>query len=185
MVNAVSEDGPDSTTIKYLVKEHTFMAEDSVHGRIGTLMRKKESIYNFDDFIDICRNSGKTMYPICMNLEDFYKFNSGCRTRTARGQRDLPLLSDLCEVKFTKHLSVMQYKSSFTQEKYNECFFLRPNFDLFQLPEAIQEPRGLSTSKHSGIMKVMVDAATPSNKMRFWKKLMLNDEVADLVTHVD
>ena len=114
-----------------------------------------------------------------MNLADFYEFNSGCRTRTARGQGDQFLLNDLCEVKFTSHLSVMQYKSSFTQQKYIECFFLRQSHDLFQRPEARHEPRGLSTSKHSGIMKVMVDAATPAKKMRFWKKLTLNDEVAD------
>ena len=74
----------------------------------------------------------------------------------------------------------MQYKSSFTEQKYNECFFLRQSQDLFPLPEARHEPRGLSTSKHSGIRKVMVDAAAPSNKMRFW-----NDEVANLVTHVN
>ena len=120
-----------------------------------------------------------------MNLEDFYEFNSGCRTRSARGQSDLLLLSDLCEVKFTSHLSLMQYKSYFTQQKCKECFFLRPSYDLFQLPEARHEPRGLSTSKHSGIMKVMVDAATPSNKMRFWEELMLNHELQTSVTHVN
>ena len=79
----------------------------------------------------------------------------------------------------------MQYKSCFTQQKCNECFFHRPNYDLFQLPEARQQARGLSTSKHSGIMKMIVDAATPSNKMRFWKKLTLNDGVEDLATHVN
>ena len=61
--------------MKYLQKGHTYMKADSIHGSIGKKMKQAENIFTFDDFVELCQKSSKTITPILMEYIDFYDFN--------------------------------------------------------------------------------------------------------------
>ena len=48
--------GPADVTIKFLEKGHTFMEADSIHGDIGSLFKKYNTVVTFNDFVEICKN---------------------------------------------------------------------------------------------------------------------------------
>ena len=66
--------GPNIVRLKYLERGHTFMAADSVHGAIGRKMKKKASIVNFRDFVEICASSQADVNPVIMENSDFRSF---------------------------------------------------------------------------------------------------------------
>ena len=60
MVALVNEEGgPESITVKYLEKGHTFMSADSFHARIEAEMRKKKNLYDFSDFQTVIGKCGQ------------------------------------------------------------------------------------------------------------------------------
>lgn len=174
-----TESCPETVTIKYLEKGHTFMAADSVHGAIGRSMKRHERISDFGDFSKICDTATKSTEVLLMSPSDFYSFSSGCRPRTTRGSQELPTLGGLCEVRFIKGQSAMYYKCSFSEE-YKDCLFLRNKFDLFEYPETLNAPRGIPGKKLEGIVKLLKNSATANSKLKFWNEMQINDNVPDL-----
>ncbi|CAH1967191.1 unnamed protein product [Acanthoscelides obtectus] len=51
--------GPEEITLKYFEPGHSFMAADSVHGRISTEMKKHPNIYDFEQLLKIIEQSSK------------------------------------------------------------------------------------------------------------------------------
>ena len=95
--------GPKSIIIRYLEKGHTFMRADSVHGKIGTKMRRTPNVYTFSDFVEMCHESASAIKPVSMQVGDFYEFLDGHRSRqTKRSTVTIPQLNDISEVEFKK-----------------------------------------------------------------------------------
>ena len=135
-VNAVW--GPQQVIMKYLQKSHTYMKADSIHGSIGKKMKQAENIFTFDDFVELCQKSSKTITPILMEYIDFYDFSGEQRAPSGKKTK-MPLLGKVCEVKFSKGRRTMMYKEDFDDE-YTEVDFLKAKFDVTsQLP-----PKGQS-----------------------------------------
>ena len=135
MVQTVNADwGPDVVTIKYLEKGHTYMKADSVHGSIGKKMKKCDNIFTFDDFVQLCNHAS----TVLMN------FTSEQRCRKSKNKPDLPLLSRISEVKFTKGKSSLEYKVDFDDDVYTEVHFLKPKFDIKKFPSGHTEARGIT-----------------------------------------
>ena len=53
LIQCVNTWGPETITVKFLEKGHTFMAADNVRGDIGKSTKKRQVIATFDDFVDI------------------------------------------------------------------------------------------------------------------------------------
>ena len=116
-----------------------------------------------------------------MTRKDFFQFVSGCRTKNVRNSEILPLLNSMCEVKFVKNVNTMLYKTSFSQD-YEETFFLRPRFNLFEYPSPAVAERGITSTKRKAIIDVMKDAAVPVQYMDFRTSMTVNETVVDSVT---
>ena len=43
--------GPETVTIKFLEKGHTFMAAEAIYGNTEKLFRKTSTVASFDDFV--------------------------------------------------------------------------------------------------------------------------------------
>ena len=168
--------GPQVIKFKYLEPGHTFMRADSVHGAIGTKMKEAETIDTYDDFIDLCGKAGKRNRPIPMAANDFFQVKDG---HPQRRTGDIPLLSEVCEVKFTKGCHTLEYKSRFDQESYTECKFLRRRFKLDTTATRIEGARGMQKKKKAGIVKLI--SSLPPEKQKFWLELPENGTVGDLV----
>lgn len=173
-VNAVW--GPEQVIIKYLQKGHTYMRADSIHGSIGKKMKQAENIYTFDDFVALCERSSKTITPVLMNFTDFYEFSGEQRARSGKKIK-MPLLANVCEVKFSKGRRTMLYKEDF-DAPYTEVDFLKSKFDVTgQFPSTRAEPRGIPQSKKTGILDLLCVA--PAAKRLFWMNIPERD-VTDL-----
>ena len=68
---------------------------------------------------------------------------------------------------FGKNVNTMLYKTSFSQEDYEETFFLRPRFNLFEYQSPAVAERGITSPKRKAIIDVMKDAAVPVQYMDF------------------
>ena len=92
--------GPNSITMKYLEKNHTFMAADNVHGSIGKTMTA--IIANFQGFVDLCDKSAMNIKVIPLDITDFYDITKENRARKSHNKTsiDIPKLETM--VKFTK-----------------------------------------------------------------------------------
>ena len=158
------------------------MGADAIHGAIGKKMRKLPSIYNFEDFVNLCASSSKNVKPIVMQFSDFYEVKGENRSRQSK-KVTLPKLSDVCEVQFQKGSSSIFYRTSFDEEAPIECPFLRPRFSAQDVPPKCVSVRGIAPSKKEGIVKLL-DVCPPS-KRKFWHELHENTAANDLVANFE
>ena len=158
------------------------MKADSIHGSIGTKMRAAKNIYSFDDFVDICENSSKKIKPVTITYGDFFELSAQHRTRSGK-RTQMPLLANVCDVRFVKGKGSSFYKQDFNDE-YTEVDFLKSKFSVMDpFPKRNEAPRGIPKSEKTGILKVM-DGAPPAKKL-LWIDLPENDTVADHSNAVD
>ena len=78
--------GPETVTIKFLEKGHTFMAADAIYGNIGKLFRKTGTVASFDDFLQLCGNGNNNIkryfwiYPSHISFQKMHVNNTVCCT---------------------------------------------------------------------------------------------------------
>ena len=115
---------PESITIKYFEKDHTFMSADSFHHQIEKEMSSKKNFYDFDDF-------GKIIESKCCKLpmteRDFYNWENGL----SQGKFALskPLLCNVQVVLFKKSEIKMFWKDIWLQEEFQSCIFLKKKIE--------------------------------------------------------
>jgi hypothetical protein len=66
---------PNSITLDYLVKGHTFQSADNIHAFIEKNMRKNEIIYDFHNLIHIMKCSRNNLSVIPIDSSDIYSFS--------------------------------------------------------------------------------------------------------------
>ena len=79
MVSA--EWGPESITMKYLVRGHTFIGADSVHGAIGNKMKNALFIVNCTGFVSLCQTASCKFQAVELQTNDFYDFEGKIQSR--------------------------------------------------------------------------------------------------------
>ena len=101
---------PESITIKYFEKGHTFMSADSFHHQTEKEMRSKKNVYDFDHFGKIIQSKGS---KLPMTEEDLYDWENGL----SQGKFALskPLLCNVQVVMFKKSETKMFWKKSYLQ----------------------------------------------------------------------
>ena len=62
-------DGPNSITLKYFTKGHTFMSVDSFHKRIEDAMKRMNEVCDWQDFVSCVNDAGTSLE---MKVEDFF-----------------------------------------------------------------------------------------------------------------
>ena len=107
-------------------------------------MKKCENIFTFDDFVELCNNASKRIRPIVMSCDDFYEFSGAQRTRGKKAP--LPLIANICEVRFTKGKRTMSFKEEFA-DGYTDVDFLKPKFKTDVLPPKQMECREIPLAK--------------------------------------
>ncbi|CAH1111567.1 unnamed protein product [Psylliodes chrysocephalus] len=102
--------------LKYLVKGHTFMAADGIHGKIEQQMRKQKNVCDVQDFIEVCEKAAKKNQILRLTIGDFMHLKSIIRQRKSKESSDTLLyLKDVVEVKFERGLHDFFYKYKFVQ----------------------------------------------------------------------
>ena len=68
LAQCVNTSGPETITIKYLEKGHTFMAADAIHGNIGKLFRKTSTVATFNGLAQLCEMANNNIKAIGLDL---------------------------------------------------------------------------------------------------------------------
>ncbi|CAH1109751.1 unnamed protein product [Psylliodes chrysocephalus] len=93
----------EEISLKYLVKGHTFMAADGIHGKIEQQMRKQKSVCDVQDFIEVCEKTAKRNLILSFTIGDFMDLKSIIKQKKPKERRAaLPYLKDVVEVKFKR-----------------------------------------------------------------------------------
>ncbi|XP_053626057.1 uncharacterized protein LOC128683960 [Plodia interpunctella] len=170
----------ETINLKYLTKGHTHMTADSVHGNIETQIKRREAIYDYEDYKDAVQNSRNNLDIV----EVQKKYQWVKKRRSPRRNSDDVLntltLNSLVDVKFVNGSRNMFYKLDF-DDQYKEVDFLVKKFDVKRLPETIDGPRGIKQSKRDGILTKLVPLM-PTNRKQFWLNLPVSDTSEDLVS---
>ena len=127
LAQCVNRRGPETITIKYLEKGHTYMAAETIHGNIGKLFRKTSTVVTFDDFVQLCEKANSNIKAIVLDLPFIYPISKKSRTRSSNKLKML-LMKSIAEVQFKKGSSMLHYKESFLEESYTTVNFLQPSF---------------------------------------------------------
>ena len=127
LAQCVNTWGPETITIKYQERVHTYMAADAIHGNIGKLFRKTNTVATFDDFVQLCEKANNNIKAIVLDLPFIYPISKKARTRSSTKVK-MPLMKSIAEVQFKKGSSMLHYKESFLEESYTTVNFLQSSF---------------------------------------------------------
>ena len=170
---------PESITIKYFEKGHTFMSADSFHHQTEKEMRSKKNVYNFNDFEKIIESKG-CKQP--MMEGDFYDWENGLSQE--KFASSMPLLCNTKVVMFKKSKTKMFWKESYPQEEFQLCIFSKKKIEakikLGKFPPSRREPRGITTPKKNDTVKKLLPLMS-GNRHKFWRGPFLNNYSNDLV----
>ena len=172
-------DGPDSVTLKYLEKGHTFMSADSFHARVESLMRKEKKVFDFQDFTSIIDKCGRA---VKMNFDEFREWYNGMSTAKFTHK---PELKNVVEAKFEKGTVELQWKESFDETEYRKGLFLKKCTASIatkgqNLPPSRKTQRGIPKSKKNDIISKLCPLM-PENRRGFWQNIPCSS-VVDLIT---
>ena len=173
LVNSVS--GPQSITLRYLEKGHTFMRCDSIHGLIGKRLKHTSEVLDYEDLLRLISSSKQDIAVAPLSAIDFFQFPS-FKTRNT----GLPKLRGLKEVHFQKGSPNLMYKRDLDARAY----FIR-KFAMLEipgLPLSSGNIRGINVAKKAAICAQLVPQM-PVDKRRFWLDLP-ESSVTDLCEEV-
>ena len=181
LVNRIPGPSPSEITLKYLAAGHTHLAADGIHGLIEKKLRKKKDVYDFRDLCDILQSSQTKNEIIEMKINDFYDLENDIVTRTK--QNNLPILSDIVQVRFTRGDRRMHYKKNFDEDEIVVDVLKKAALKTLQNNDKITARsvmRGIFTAKKRKILKELA-SRMPENRRAFWRSLPESDASEDLL----
>ena len=177
------EHGPEEICIKYFEPGHTYMRADSVHGSIGTAMKREEQILDWDDLTKLVNKSSAKATVV--ELNEFYKVDDYHRQSTKK--LPIPLLKNVRVVMFKKGSTAMHYKERISENIYQSVEFMkakvRSNMESLWTGRK-KDIRGIQSDKKKVIVDKLVPLM-PARKRAFWRNMLTNETVPDLVTDRD
>ena len=146
-------DGPNSITLKYFTKGHTFMSADSFHKRIEDAMKRMNKVCDWQDFVSCVNHAGTSLE---MKVEDFFMYENWLSS-SQLSKADKPLLEDVVVRQFRKGSISWYFKRSHSDEIFQEHNFLVqkhvPPILQGNLVVRNKSPRGICSSKKKLILE--------------------------------
>lgn len=166
---------PETVTIKYLERGHTFNRADSIHGAIGRRL-KGRTVCTFEEISTLIATSGKKTECLPLAASNFRNWIS-LRSQT----RELPRISAMRMVEFRKENRALYYK--FALDAPNFLRYQLPSTIMLSYPESNLLDRGINEAKKLQICNTLVPMM-PAEKRDFWRELPTSSK-PDLCAHFD
>ncbi|XP_050293088.1 uncharacterized protein LOC126733740 [Anthonomus grandis grandis] len=177
LVRMINSDEISATTIcfNYFEPGHTFMSADSFHHQVELSMKRKQKIYDFDDFADAvgsCCNGKVDVKK--MDIQDFFQWKDFLsRQKLNDHTQKRPYLSDIVQITAERGKFTLKYKTSFSGEDKVLDFLQKKIMKKSQLVKnfaCLDAPRGFPNNKKENVLKVL-DKIIPENRKMFWLSL--------------
>ena len=166
-------DSPESITMKYFEKGHTFMSADSFHARVEKEIKTLKNLFDFNDFVSVLDNAGKS---VVMDLNDIIDYPRGVSQGSFAKEKQT--LDNVYIANFQKGSSKIYWKEDFDSTIFKSSKFLQKklaanirsktcNFDK-KYPLG---PPGIRISKKDDIVKKQCPLM-PRNRHSFWHTIV-------------
>lgn len=187
LVNMVNSEltATEVITVKYFEPGHTFMSADHFHHQVEMSLKRKNKVYDFDDFVDAVRisNSGKNTVHV-MSVSDFFTFEDSSSQHKIRNIEPRVYLRDTMSVKAEKGHYTIKFKQNLESE-WKELDFLQVKVKKNKaFPNAVSKstPRGITKERKEEILAKLVPLM-PENRRNFWTTLPESTKaLSDLAT---
>ena len=156
--------GPQSITIQYLERGHTFMRADSIHGLISQQMRRESELFTMEDFIRVITHCKGNIGAIELHPADIRDWPP---IRTIRAP--FPKLNKIRSVKFLSGDLRMHYKLRLDSNHFSTCCFISGD-TLPPPPLSATHLKGVDPVKIGEICSKLVPMM-PQSKREFWNAL--------------
>lgn len=170
----------DTISFKYFEPGHTFMAADSFHHLVEKELRRRERVFDFQDFHEVVQNCSKTVKPIVKSMEfkDFKKWPTlSSRYQNLKLNKNKVLLKDVKEVTVKRGSKNLFYKLSLNGAEETLFFlpkkFSKPDVQLAAPPSA-EADVGISIERKEKILRNLLKLM-PAHKKGFWIDLATSE----------
>ena len=153
-----SSKGPDSLTLRYLERGHTFMKPDSIHGAIGRKLRGEKEVLDFSELSALISKSARGLQIRELSPSDFLQLVAFKRPALAR----FPKLRLVKEVHFEKRSNFLFYKFNLDAQSYFKRPFGQQPIPPF--PPSRSQHRGVASAKKAEICKTLVPLMSEENR---------------------
>jgi hypothetical protein len=178
--------GPESCTVKYLEKGHTFMSADSFHSRVEKSLKRTPNVYDASDLKQVIANSSHNVTVMPLKFDQFREWDNGVSNAAYTAGK--PRLADVQVVRFQKGSTDMYFKTNMDNAEYMSCSFLKRKCALNaangKLPQSRQRPRGVPAEKLEDIIKKLCPLM-PENRRAFWQSYPINNSSLDMIHNYD
>ena len=154
--------GPDTITIKFLERGHTYMSADSIHASISTRLKAQSKVEDFQQLLSMIPLSRRNLKVIPMEISDFHDWTPLEKTKLT----NFPKLHDIRMARFEKGSRTFQYKLRLDQQKLSSRPVGLANLTgEFPVPRSVV--RGLNEGKKRAICSSLLPLIMPIHR-DFW-----------------
>ena len=169
-------DGPESITMKYFRKGHTFMSADSLNARVEKEIKTLKNLFDFNDFVSALDNAGKS---VVMDSNDIIDYPRGVSQGSFAKEK--PKLDNVYISNFQKGSSKIYWQEDFDSTVFQSSEFLQKRLAAKIQSEAGNfdkkyplGPPGIQISKKDDIVKKLCPLL-PRNRHSFWNTIFTNE----------
>ena len=169
-------DGPESITMKYFEKGHTFMSADSLNARVEKEIKTLKNLFDFNDFVSALDNAGKSVVMDSNDIIDYPRVVS-----QGSFVKEKPKLDNVYIANFQKGSSKIYWQEDFDSTVFKSSEFLQKNLAAKIQSETCNfdkkyplGPPGIQISKKDDIVKKLCPLM-PRNRHSFWNTIFTNE----------
>lgn len=173
LIYIVNFQGISAKTIKinYFEPGHTFMSADSFHHQVEESFKRKQKIYDFEDYVSAVQMSNKG--KVCvkkMTVTDFHIWKNLSSSNKIKKQTPKVYISKITQILVKRNEFIIHYKLANDDEWKVLDFLLKKHIDPMPIPSFKAQPNGFEKVKVENLLKQLGDLF-PENRKQFWLSL--------------
>lgn len=161
-------------TIKYFEPGHTFMAADSFHHQVELSLKRRNKVYDFDDFAEVVQAANKSRVEV-LKMTSFYSFTDYTSKYKLQKLSIKFYLKDVVSLQFRRNSKSFFYKTDFSDnfQESKEIFNNKFLKGSFAKPEKRTGYRGISKDRKANLIEKL-RSHIPPTRLIFWENLPVN-----------
>ncbi|KAF2900547.1 hypothetical protein ILUMI_05639 [Ignelater luminosus] len=170
----------EELNIKYFEPGHTFMATDSFLHQVELSLRKRNKVYEFDDFAGAVQAANSSKVEV-QKLQIFYNFTNYTSKYKLQKLTSRFYTKDVVSFQLIKtHAKCFFYKTTFSDnfKKVNEIFNSKFTKALFTKRVRRTEFQSISQDRKTNLIDKL-KSHIPPTRLKFWDELPVSASIGD------
>lgn len=168
-----SEIALEDLVIKYFEPGHTFMAADSFHHQVELSLKRKNKVYDFDDFASVVKEANSSKVTVIeMQIGQFFKWMDHTSKYKLQRLATRVYLKDIVALSFKRGKKIFSFKTEFKNEFEEVKDIFSQKFLKGSLKRGEQRTicRGVNQERKTTLISKLT-SHIPANRLKFWMDL--------------